>query len=163
MSHADGAFRTQRVLRHSPAEVYAAFQNPARLARWWGPAGFTNEFEIFEFREGGRWKFVMVGPDGTRHPNLNRFARLQPGAQLVIRHESAPRFTLTVDLDQAPEGTRLAWTQAFDDAAVAAAVKPIVEPANEQNLDRLEAVLAAAHGGAPMATPTNPDGAGRGS
>jgi uncharacterized protein YndB with AHSA1/START domain len=144
MHNTDGTFRTHRVLPYSPAAVYAAFESPVLLARWWGPAGFTNEFEVFEFHEGGRWQFVMVGPDGTRHPNLNRFDRLQPGAQVVIRHESAPRFTLTVELDRVPEGTRLAWTQAFDDAAVAAAVKPIVVPANEQNLDRLTAVLGAA-------------------
>ena len=34
-----------------------------------------------------------------------------------------------------------AWTQVFDDPAVAKTVRPIVEPANEQNLDRLAAAV----------------------
>ena len=37
--------------------------------------------------------------------------------------------------------TQLLWQQEFDDAATAQAVKQIVGPANEQNLDRLTAVL----------------------
>jgi hypothetical protein len=39
-------------------------------------------------------------------------------------------------------GTAITWAQEFEDAAVAARITHIVEPANEQNLDRLLAVLA---------------------
>lgn len=137
------SFRTQRTLAAPPARVYAAFANPDELAAWWGPEGFHNEFEVCEFRPGGLWKFVMVGPDGARHANTNRFVELLPAQRLVIEHESAPRFRLTVELAASEGGTLLRWDQRFEDAAVAAAVKHIVEPANEQNLDRMEAVLAA--------------------
>lgn len=143
----DSMFRTSRVLQHSPEAVYAAFERPELLRRWWGPNGFTNEFEAFDFREGGRWKFVMIGPRGDRHPNESVFERLIPGRQLVIRHDCAPYFTLTVDLSPVDEGTRIDWTGVFDDAAVATALRRIVEPANEQNLDRLTAVLDGARGG----------------
>lgn len=136
-------FHTSRALAALPARVYAAFADAHQLAAWWGPAGFRNEFEAFDFRVGGTWKFVMVGPDGTRHPNLNTFVDVQPDARIVIQHESAPRFRLTVTLAADPAGTLLSWTQVFEDPAVAAAVAHIVEPANEQNLDRLSAVLAA--------------------
>jgi uncharacterized protein YndB with AHSA1/START domain len=47
-------FTTTREIPASPAAVFAAFQDPARLARWWGPNGFTTTFETFEFRPGGR-------------------------------------------------------------------------------------------------------------
>jgi uncharacterized protein YndB with AHSA1/START domain len=30
--------------------VFAAFADAARLARWWGPKGFTNTFDEFELR-----------------------------------------------------------------------------------------------------------------
>ena len=46
-----------------------AFSDPVRLARWWGPAGFTNTFTICEFKPGGQWSFTMHGPDGTNYPN----------------------------------------------------------------------------------------------
>lgn len=135
---------TARTLPFAPDAVYAAFASAQMLAAWWGPAGFRNEFEHFEFREGGRWQFVMVGPDGHRYPNLCRFQVLQPGSQVVIRHDGAPFFTLTVDLAAVDGATRVSWWQAFDDLATARAVQALVGPANEQNLDRLTQVLQAA-------------------
>ena len=51
-------------------------------------------------------------------------------------HENAPRFLLTLALSFEATDTRVVWEQAFEDAAIAAAVRSIVEPANEQNLDR---------------------------
>ena len=133
----NSVFRTQRVLPHAPDEVFAAFADPARLAKWWGPKDFTNTFEIFDFRVGGSWKFLMHGPDGTDYPNESVFGEIVPGKKIVIRHVCAPLFTLSVSLQAVTQGTQLLWVQAFDDPRVAAAVRHIVEPANEQNLDRL--------------------------
>jgi uncharacterized cupin superfamily protein/uncharacterized protein YndB with AHSA1/START domain len=149
MKHDPATFHTSRVLAAPPARVYAAFADARQLATWWGPAGFRNEFDAFDFQRGGRWKFVMIGPDGARHDNLNSFVELLAETRVVVQHESAPRFRLTVDLAPDAAGTLLSWTQVFEDPAVAAAVAHIVEPANEQNLDRLSALLAAGTQAAP--------------
>ena len=136
--------RTQRLLHASPAQVFAAIRDPQCLARWWGPAGFSNQFQAFDFREGGRWEFVMRGPDGTEYPNACEFRVIAPDRQVVIDHVVAPRFTLTLTLTaQGPQATQtlLDWQQTFENAEMAERLRPIVEPANEQNLDRLEAVL----------------------
>jgi uncharacterized protein YndB with AHSA1/START domain len=135
-------FRTRRVLPFTPQQIFEAFARPELLSRWWGPNGFTNTFEVFEFKPGGDWKFVMHGPDGTNYQNENVFVRVDPPSTLVIQHVSAPRFVLTVMLAAHEGGTALSWDQALEDRAVAAAIKHIVEPANEQNLDRLHSVLA---------------------
>jgi len=84
---------------------------------------------------------VMVGPDGARYPNQNVFAELEPASRVVIRHDGEPFFTLTVQLTAVSGGTHLQWQQVFDDAHIAQAVKAMVEPANEQNLDRLTVAL----------------------
>lgn len=136
--------RTSRVLPFSPAAIYAAFSSPELLAQWWGPEGFTNTFEQFEFKTGGQWKFVMHGPDGNSYPNESVFAVLEKDSKIVIDHICAPLFTLTIQLTPAENGTQISWEQVFADAATAQAVKSIVEPANEQNLDRLTRVLAQA-------------------
>src|SRR5512144_1267366 len=97
--HQNGAaFRSHRVLPYLRQRVFEAFARPELLSRWWGPNGFTNTFEVFEFRLGGRWKFVMHGPDGSHHPNENVFIRLDAPSTLVIQHVSQPRFVLTVTL-----------------------------------------------------------------
>jgi uncharacterized protein YndB with AHSA1/START domain len=140
----DSTLRTSRTLPYSPGVIYAAFASADLLASWWGPDGFTNSFEVFEFREGGRWKFTMHGPDGKAYPNESVFAALEPGAKVVIRHVSPPHFTLTVSLRPVARGTHLDWEQAFEDARTAQFVRHIVEPANEQNLDRLSSVLGRA-------------------
>lgn len=132
-------FKTSRLFAAKPAAVFAAIQNPARLATWWGPAGFTNRFALCEFKLGGKWMFDMIGPDGTVYPNESVFTAIEPDRQVVIRHVCAPHFTLTITLESEAGGTMVRWEQAFDDPAVAEAVRPIVEPANEQNLDRWSA------------------------
>ena len=140
----DRIFHTERTLQYAPRAVYDAFASSEVLASWWGPDGFTNTFEVFEFEVGGRWKFVMHGPDGAHYPNTSVFAALEPAAKIVIRHDCPPFFTLTVMLASVADGTHLTWEQVFDDSATAQAVRHIVEPANEQNLDRLTRALASA-------------------
>jgi len=141
-SDSDAALRTERVLSASPATVFAAFRQPDRLARWWGPSGFTNTFERFEFRPGGRWVFVMRGPNGASYPNESVFREIEPDARIVIEHVVKPWYRLTVTLAAHGDQTRLSWVQEFDSPELAAQMRRISEPANEQNLDRLEALLA---------------------
>ncbi|MFT3777530.1 MAG: SRPBCC domain-containing protein [Ottowia sp.] len=145
----DRTLRTSRTLPYSPEEIYGAFASPDLLAAWWGPEGFSNTFEIFEFTAGGRWKFVMHGPDGTDYANDNIFEALTPDAKVVIRHDCAPYFTLTIELTPVSGGTHLTWNQVFDNARTAQAVKQRAAPANEQNIDRLTHVLNQAASAAP--------------
>lgn len=129
--------KTSRDIATSPATIFAAIKDPDRLARWWGPSGFSNAFETFDFRPGGRWVFSMIGPDGKTYPNEAVFAVIDADRQIVIDHVSQPHFVLTITLEAASVGTRVSWVQTFADAAVAEAVRHVCEPANEQNLDRL--------------------------
>lgn len=133
----ESPFKTSREIPASIDEVFAAIATPARLARWWGPAGFTNTFHLCEFKTGGRWSFIMHGPDGRHCPNENLFADIEPPNKIVIQHVSEPRFVLTVTLTPSATGTRVSWTQVFENPDIAARVKDIVVFANEQNLDRL--------------------------
>jgi uncharacterized protein YndB with AHSA1/START domain len=136
-------FHTDRALPHPPAAVFDALRDGARLSRWWGPEGFTNRFEVFEFKMGGRWVFDMIGPDGTTYANVSTFTRIDEDKEVVIHHVCEPHFELSITLEPTPTGTLLHWSQHFADAALAEAIRHIVVPANEQNLDRLSAELAA--------------------
>lgn len=136
-------FKTTRELPVPPAKVFAAIQDPTRLARWWGPNGFSNTFDVFEFKPDGKWSFVMTGPDGKTYRNESVFGAIERDRRVVVRHVSAPHFVLTIALEPTAAGTRVTWEQTFDDPAVANSVRHIVEPGNEQNLDRLAAEVQA--------------------
>jgi uncharacterized protein YndB with AHSA1/START domain len=136
------AVSTERVFAADPATIFAAFRQPERLARWWGPSGFTNTFEHFDFTTGGRWVFVMHGPNGASYPNESVFREIQPDARIVIEHVVKPWYRLTVTLTPRGGDTHLAWVQEFESAEVAARIRRLSETANEQNLDRLQSLLA---------------------
>ncbi len=132
-------FRTSREFPAPPEAVFAAIQEPARLARWWGPEGFRNSFQTFEFRPGGAWIFVMHGPDGTDYPNQSEFLEIVPNARVRIRHVNLPHFELTLTLEPSAAGTRLTWVGVFENREFAENMRGFLESANEQNLDRLAA------------------------
>jgi len=140
-------FRTSRDIPAPPDEVFAAFSDAARLARWWGPAGFSNTFHLCQFVPGGRWSLVMHGPDGGNHPNESVFEEVEPQEKIVVRHESKPRYRLVITLRPSAGGTTVSWVQTFEDADVASRIEHIVVPANEQNLDRLSAEVMREPGG----------------
>ena len=129
-----------RLICAGPADVFAAMSAPNRIARWWGPAGFTSTIRVFEFRPGGRWRFTLHGPDGTDYPNENRFVRLERDRLFEIEHVSDDHhFMLTIELDAVGANTLVKWRQTFDTVGHYERVLPVVSVANEQNLDRLTA------------------------
>ena len=146
--------RCSRTLQFSPAEIFGAFASEKLLAMWWGPAGFSNTIEVFEFVYGGHWNFVMHGPDGKNYRNESIFQELVPDTRIIIRHDCPPHFTLTVELTPTCDGTYLSWEQVFDDAKIARAVAQRVGSANDENIDRLEQVLKNARAEDPEALGT---------
>ena len=139
-------FQTSREISASPDEVFAAFSDPQRMARWWGPAGFSNTFKICEFKPGGRWSYTMHGPKGANFQNESVFAEVEPSKKVVLQHVSEPKYRLTISLTPSAGGTTVSWVQVFEKPDVARRIEHIVVPANEQNLDRLSAEVQRARG-----------------
>lgn len=122
--------------------ILEAIRDPEQLRRWWGPNGFTNTFQKFDFRPGGEWVYTMHGPDGTDYHNESRFVEINPDRVVLEHLRPMHRFLLTITLDDRGEQTRVHWRMRFDSAEECTKVRPWVEPANEQNLDRLTNLLA---------------------
>lgn len=130
---------SRRDLPFARALVFRAFAEPARLAEWWGPAGFTNELHAFELRPGGAWRLTMTAPDGTRFENRSRFEAVEAPARIVYLHEDpVHEFRMTMTFTAHDDGTRLVWHMQFAVPAEAARVRDLVVAANEQNFDRLQ-------------------------
>ncbi len=135
---------SSRVLHATREEVFATFSNPQRLAQWWGPKGFTNGFSTFEFRPGGKWIFVMRGPDGAEYPNESEFMEITPPSRIVFEHARTMHwFKMTIDLVALPDGkTEINWRMEFETAEEVTRLRTFISEANQQNFDRLEAHLA---------------------
>ncbi|MEY2877907.1 MAG: hypothetical protein RLZZ15_287 [Verrucomicrobiota bacterium] len=138
----DREILSTRLIAAPRAFVWRAWTEPEHLARWWGPKGFTNTFREFEPRPGGHWRFTMHGPDGTDYDNESVFVEVTAPACLVFDHFSNPKFRVTATFAEEAGGTRVGFLMHFESAAVCAAVRPICEPSNEENFDRLTAELA---------------------
>ena len=128
-----------KLLPATPAEVFAAMSDPARIVRWWGPAGFTNTIHKFEFHAGGKWLLTMHGPDGKDYPNESRFTRIEIDRVFEIEHFSGHHFVLAIELQPTPGGTDVKWVQTFDTVEHYQRLAEFVASANEQNLERLAA------------------------
>ena len=142
-SPADREIISTRVFAATPAQVFAAFADPARLALWWGPNGFKNTLHEFDLRVGGKWRLTMHGPDGANYENVSEFLEIVPAARVVYQHlEPVHRFRMTMTF--APRGpqTELTWTMRFENADEVAKIGKFIVAANEQNFDRLAAHLA---------------------
>lgn len=121
-------------------QLFDAFINPAHLAQWWGPAGFTNAFHEFDPHPGGAWRFTMRGPDGQSYEMNKKFLEVVRPERIVLRHEQANHnFTMTMTFADQAGKTLVTWRMLFEEPAEE--IRKVIEEANEQNFDRLEAHL----------------------
>jgi uncharacterized protein YndB with AHSA1/START domain len=47
--------------------VFRCFSEPELLAKWLGPKRLEMRVDEFEFRDGGRYRYVHIEPDGTEY------------------------------------------------------------------------------------------------
>lgn len=64
--------------------VFAAWTDPAQLAQWWSPYGFTNPVCEVDARPGGAFLVHMRGPDGVEYPDQGVFREVVPPERLVF-------------------------------------------------------------------------------
>lgn len=133
--------KTTREIAASVEDVFAAFIDGERLARWWGPAEFTNSIHTFDFETGGRWVYTMHGPDGMDYENESVFREVVRGQKIVIDHVSLPKYELIISFAENDGKTTVSWEQTFENETFATKMNDFLATANEQNLDKLTAEL----------------------
>ena len=74
-----------RIFDAPRALVWKAWTDPAMLARWWGPHGFTNPRCEADVRAGGKILIHMRAPDGTVFPMTGTFDEVAEPECLVFR------------------------------------------------------------------------------
>jgi len=73
----------ERVLDAPPEKVFKAYTDPAILSQWFAPKPWSITDAVVEPRVGGRFQFVMHGPDGETFPNTGVFLEVVPNRRLI--------------------------------------------------------------------------------
>jgi uncharacterized protein YndB with AHSA1/START domain len=114
----------KRRLNASPDKVYAAWTEPAHLARWWGPSGADRTVKAeMDVRVGGRFQIVFEAEDGEQHDVRGVYKEVEAQKKLVFswawRTTPERESLVTVDLEPDGEATLLTLTHEkfFDEAA----------------------------------------------
>ncbi len=133
---------TSRIMKAPIEVVFRAWAEADHLKHWWGPNGFTNTMQVHDFRSGGKWSFIMHGPDGRDYPNESVFIKVEAPYFIVWNHLSKPEFQGVALLEEQLENTTLlTFKMVFNSARDCDAIREYAAEKNEENLDRLEAEL----------------------
>lgn len=65
------------------ALVWKAWSDPAMLARWWGPKGFTAPVINVDFRVGGKYHFCMRSAEGQDFWSTGIYREIVPPRKIV--------------------------------------------------------------------------------
>ena len=114
---ASNTVRLHRVLRTPPERLYRAFLDPAALAKWLPPHGFTGRVHEMDARVQGRWRMSFTNfSSGHSHSFGGEYLELVPGERL--RYTSAfddpnlpGRMVTTVTLRGVSLGTEMEVVQ----------------------------------------------------
>lgn len=113
----------KRRLHAAPEKVFAAWTQPERLMRWFGPdAGPVSRAEL-DLRVGGRYAIVFHTEDGEEHRVGGVYREVVPNRRLVFtwawRSTPERESLVTVEIRPDGEGTALTLTHErfFDEAA----------------------------------------------
>lgn len=105
------------VLGAPRGHVFRALSEPATLATWWGPAGFTTPEIELDLEVGGGYRFGMQPPDGELFHLAGEFLEIVPPRRLAYTfrwEEPDPddrETVVTLTLDEVGAATRLSLRQ----------------------------------------------------
>lgn len=73
----------RRVIRATPARLFAAWTEPDQLRAWWGPAGVSCSAAEIDLRVGGRYRITNAVPGGGEVIIAGVFERIEIDRELV--------------------------------------------------------------------------------
>jgi uncharacterized protein YndB with AHSA1/START domain len=113
----------KRHIKGSPAQVFAAWTSPAKIADWFGPEGAYEVNAKIDPRVGGRFHITFRTPDSELQDCSGVYREVVPGEKFVFtwswRSTPERESLVTVALKPDGDGTVLTLTheQFFDEAA----------------------------------------------
>lgn len=127
--------------------VWEAWTDPAQVAQWWGPRGFSLTTHSKDLKVGGHWHYTMHGPDGVDYVNKTIYLEVEKYSKLVYDHggndERAPLFRVTVHFSELKGNkTKMEMSMALPTPEAAEETKKFIKKAGgDSTWDRLAEYL----------------------
>ena len=109
--------------------VWTAWTEPEHIAQWFGPEGFSTRVEEYEFKTGGRFKYVMIGPDGKEYPGVSVFKEVSPKDRIVATDDFGDNFKS----DKADLPSAMVVTESFEDLGARTKVTISIDHASAED------------------------------
>ncbi|HYA53290.1 MAG TPA: SRPBCC domain-containing protein [Streptosporangiaceae bacterium] len=117
-ARAGGLVLELKVVVGAPRErIFRALTEPAELAKWWGPRGFTTPAIDLDLRVGGGYRFTMQPPGGEPFHLSGEFLQIDPPGRLAYTFrwdEPDPddrQTVVTLSLGEVADGTQVSLWQ----------------------------------------------------
>jgi uncharacterized protein YndB with AHSA1/START domain len=113
----------KRHLKAPPAEVYAAWTDPEKIVKWFGPDAGLVEHAALDVRVGGRYTVIFRTEDGEQHHVSGIYREVVPNEKLVFSWawrstpERESQVTLLIKPDGAGSLLTLMHEKFFDEPA----------------------------------------------
>ncbi|MGB7070238.1 MAG: SRPBCC domain-containing protein [Pyrinomonadaceae bacterium] len=68
----------------APVELFwKTWTETPHIEKWFGPQGFDTKVNENDFRVGGKFDYVMIGPDGKEYPGVGTFKEIASLKRIV--------------------------------------------------------------------------------
>jgi uncharacterized protein YndB with AHSA1/START domain len=109
------------------ALVWKAHTDHNILDKWWAPHPWKAKTKSQDFREGGKWHYAMVGPNGEEHWSITTYGKIEPKKKFTANdafgdstgkiNPEMPQSKWVMNFEDLGEHTLVQSTMTFPDLA----------------------------------------------
>ncbi|MGY6651198.1 SRPBCC family protein [Amycolatopsis sp. TRM77291] len=127
--------------------LWAAWEDPRQLERFWGPPFAPATFTHHDFRAGGRAEYYLSGPNGEKWPNSWKFTEVNPidffEAEDGDDNDENMPTSMTFTFEPTPTGSRMIHVTRFSSVEAMEKTIPGMEEGFRAAMPQLDALLEA--------------------
>ena len=148
-----GVLTVERMFDATPEKVWEAHVKGEILGEWWAPKPWRAVTVSEDFREGGRWFYYMLGPEGEKNYCMVEYVVIDPEKSLTgydyfcdekgTRDENMPTMEWKAEFIPEGSGTKLVSTITYPSGADLEKILSMgMEEGYTMALNQLEALLS---------------------